>query len=73
MKKMLRSGPIYVPNQYIAAIKNAQKKGNTYIVNLMSHRDFYDIKRLYENIFSKNTEGEKIKIADIKIIKMIKN
>ncbi|CAK1550180.1 unnamed protein product [Leptosia nina] len=28
VKKMLRSGPIYVPDKYIAAIKNAHKKGN---------------------------------------------
>lgn len=73
VKKMLRSGPIYVPDQYIAAITNARKKGNAYIVNLMSHSDFIDIKCLSENTFSKNTEGEKVKIGDIKIIKMMKD
>ncbi|CAK1598252.1 unnamed protein product [Parnassius mnemosyne] len=72
IKKLLKSGPIYVPDQYIAAIKNARKKGNPYIVNVMSHRDFYDIKLLSDNNLLKNTEGEKIKIGDIKIIKVVK-
>ncbi|XP_075986434.1 uncharacterized protein LOC142983446 [Anticarsia gemmatalis] len=72
IKKTLKSGPIYVPDQYITAIREAKKKGKKYEVKEMSHTEFYDIKSLQEYKLSKNTEGETIKINDIKIIKIEK-
>lgn len=73
VKKMLKSGPIYVPAQYIVAVRSAKKRGQPYIVNEMSHTEFYDIKAVTDKAISKNMDGEKVKLADIKIIKIIKN
>ncbi|XP_060809417.1 uncharacterized protein LOC132903927 [Amyelois transitella] len=72
IKRMLRAGPIYVPDQYINAIREAKKKGNKYNVVEMSHKEFYDIKKIQEYKLTKNTEGAIVKVSDIKIIKIEK-
>ena len=76
IKKYLRSGPIYVPEQYIGLIRTARKKGTPYKINELSYNDFYDLKNLANECgsrFTKNTEGETVKISDIKIIKFEKS
>lgn len=70
VKKILKSGPIYVPDQYINAIKEAKKKGEKYKVKEMSHTEFYDIKSLVEYRLTTNTANENIKTGDIKIMKI---
>lgn len=75
VKKCLRSGPVYTPDQYVTIIRTARKKGNPYNVTEMCYSDFVDIKNLTEACggqFSKNTEGETVKTSDIKIIKFEK-
>ncbi|KAL0840311.1 hypothetical protein ABMA28_015581 [Loxostege sticticalis] len=73
IKKRLRSGPIYVPDQYINAIRDAKKKGNKYHVVEMSHSEFYDIKNMQEFKLTKNTQGETVKMGEIKILKIEKS
>ncbi|XP_039760617.1 uncharacterized protein LOC120634216 [Pararge aegeria] len=73
IKKKLRSGPIYVPDQYISAIRDAKKRGNKYNVVEMAHHEFYDIKKLQEFKLTKNTEGGAIKVGDIKVLKVEKS
>lgn len=72
IKQMLRSGPIYVPDQYINAIREAKKKGKKYNVVEMSHSEFYDIKKLQEYKLNKDTEGGTVKVGDIRILKIEK-
>ncbi|RVE43346.1 hypothetical protein evm_011986 [Chilo suppressalis] len=72
IKKALRSGPIYVPDQYVQLIRDAKKKGNKFIINEMSHSEFYNIKNLADQKLNKNTDGETVKIGDIKIIRIEK-
>ncbi|XP_050500075.1 uncharacterized protein LOC126880315 [Diabrotica virgifera virgifera] len=71
VKKTLRSGPIYVPSQYITAIRKAKKKGNPYTVNELCYKDFYDIKQLANLVnLQRNKKGETVKLTDIKIIRI---
>ncbi|CAH2102002.1 unnamed protein product [Euphydryas editha] len=72
IKKALRSGPIYVPDQYVQIIREAKKKGNKFIVNEMSYSEFFNIKCLAQYKFNKNADGEIVKIGDIKVIKIEK-
>lgn len=76
VKKCLRSGPIYTPDQYVAIIRTARKKGNPYNVTEMCYSDFVDIKNITEACggqFSKNTQGETVRLTDIKVIKFEKH
>lgn len=73
IKKSLKSGPIYTPDQYIAIIRTAKKKGSPYKVIEMDHRSFYELKSLASDVgrnFNKNTDNESVKMADIKILKV---
>ncbi|CAK1591645.1 unnamed protein product [Parnassius mnemosyne] len=76
VKKCLRSGPVYTPDQYVTIIRTTRKKGNPYNVTEMCYSDFVDIKNLTAICgaqFSKNTEGETVKMSDIKIMKFEKH
>ena len=46
VRRATRSGPIYVPDQFITLIRSAKKKGDPYIVNDRCHRNFYDLKTI---------------------------
>lgn len=72
IKKVLKSGPIYVPDQYINAIRQAKKKGQKYDVKEMCHSEFLDIKSLQEFKMTRNIEGTVVKTTEIKIFKVIK-
>ncbi|XP_030753125.1 uncharacterized protein LOC115880137 [Sitophilus oryzae] len=50
LKKLKKSGLIYVPEQYVFMIRNAKKKGNSYIVKEMNFNDFIDLKRLSQEL-----------------------
>lgn len=73
IKKTLRSGPIYVPAQYVTAIRNAKKRGNPFSVNEMTYRDFVDIKNLASAGLKKNVDGDSVKLSDIKVIRIEKS
>lgn len=70
-KKVLRSGPIYIPAQWVTLIKTAKQHGKAYDVKELSTEDFYDFKKLSENIgknFNKDINGQQIYWNDIQEI-----
>jgi len=75
VKKSKKSGPIYVPDQYVCLIRNAKKKGNPLNVKEMSFGDFWDLKVLYDEMginLSKNTDGKEFKINEVRILQFEK-
>lgn len=61
-KRCLKSGPIFVPEQWIPIISLAQK-GEPYKVYQMGTGDMFDFKKLCSEIgnnFTINTEKEKV-------------
>lgn len=75
IKKYLKSGPIYSPEQYITLIRTAKKTNPPYVVHELGHQDFWDIKALQEewgNNFSINEEGGTVCWNDIKILEFRK-
>lgn len=76
IKKAKKSGPIYVPEQYVQIIRFAKKNGNPFVVEEQNYSDFYDLKKLTEEIglnTSKDSLGNSIKINDIKMIQFKKD
>lgn len=76
VKRHLKSGAIYVPAQYISIIRGAKKTGLPYNVNEMVREDFLDLKALSSSLgvnFSKTTDNEIVKMADIKVVKVEKS
>lgn len=73
VKRGLRSGPIYVPSQYVSAIRGAKKRGTPFSVNEMGYGDFIDIKQLPVPRLNKSVDGQVVKLSDIKVIKIEKN
>lgn len=75
VKRNLKSGPIYTPDQYIALIKNAKKSRPVLNVHELNFEAFVDLKTLQEDWgynFSTNTDGQTVNWNDIKILKMEK-
>lgn len=75
VKRTLKSGPIYIPSEYVRIIRCAKVSGAKYKVTEMSHTDFFDLKELTKQIgsnFSNTTNQESIKLAEIKVIKVLK-
>lgn len=71
-----KSGPIYIPEQYISIIRGAKKTGKPFLVREMNYSDFVDLKALSDNInfnMNKNVKGDAIKTSEIVSIKFIKN
>ncbi|KAL4113155.1 hypothetical protein QTP88_016831 [Uroleucon formosanum] len=74
-KRVLKSGPIYIPDQWILVISLA-RKGVPYIVNQMTTTDMLDFKNLSTQIgtnFNINTDKEKGLRRNIKIIEVHKD
>lgn len=46
VKRTLKSGPIFLPSQYITAIACAKRNSNPYKVIEMCHKDFLELKNL---------------------------
>ncbi len=70
-----KSGPIYVPEQYISLIRNAKKKGNPLQVNEMSFENFFDFKALFDDIaprIAKDKKGNVFKLQDVKLLQFKK-
>lgn len=76
IKRSLKSGPIYSPQEYVSIIKTAKKNPPYLAVKELAFGDFYDIKSMSDKIannFSKTTDNCYIKLTDIKIIKVLKH
>ncbi|XP_050300714.1 uncharacterized protein LOC126739194 isoform X1 [Anthonomus grandis grandis] len=68
-KRVLKSGPVYIPAQWVTIIRSAKKTRVPYKVNEISCRDIYDLKALstaMSNNFVKNSNSEKVISKDIK-------
>lgn len=75
VKKNLKSGPIYTPEQYIPLIKNAKKSKPPLMVHEMNYESFYDFKILQEEWgynFTTNSDGQNVNWNEIKILKICK-
>lgn len=72
----LKTGPIYSPVQYIAAINRARKTGTPFKVYSLTHSFFYDLQQLQENWgFNFNLDEQKNNVVwnSIKVLKFIKD
>lgn len=75
IKRALKSGPVYVPSQYVTLVQTAKKTGQPYKVIEFTHDDFVDLKKLIEKSainFNVNSKGEDFKLSDISILKVEK-
>ncbi|CAH2000479.1 unnamed protein product [Acanthoscelides obtectus] len=75
VKRALKSGPIYTPDQYVSLVQTAKKTGLPYKVQEMSYADFVDLKKLSEQTsfnFKKDSSGEVVKLANAAIIRIEK-
>ena len=73
IKRALKSGPIYTPDQYVMLVQTAKKTGEPYAVMEMNHDDFLDIKNLTTQIsfnFNRDTTGEIVKFSEGSIFKV---
>lgn len=74
-KLVLRSGPIYVPSQWVSGIKSAKQKGKPYTVKEMPTENFFNFKDLSKKIgtnFSMDVNGKKVLWNDINEIRVDK-
>ena len=69
-KRLLKSGPIYVPESFVTAIRTAKKKGDPFNVTELGFEDFLNIKLITNEIGPMNMKD--LKISDIKVIKVTK-
>lgn len=75
IKRAKKSGPIYVPDQYVSLIRTAKKNGKPLEVHELNFSDFYDIKAISEDIglnVTKNENGDEIKISEIRMVEFKK-
>nr|CAH7766802.1 unnamed protein product [Callosobruchus chinensis] len=75
IKKNLKSGPIYTPQQYIPLIKCAKKSGKPFIIHELGFDFFKDLKHLQENWgynYNENDKREPVIWNDIKIFRFCK-
>lgn len=75
VKRTLKSGPVYTPDQFVSIVRSAKKNGPPYHITEMSHEEFFDIKDLSSKIMQptlRNTDNEDFRISDLKVIKVDK-
>lgn len=75
VRRFIKSGPVYVPAQYITLIQAAKKTGKPYKVTEMSHEKFYNLKLLQEewgNNFNVNEDRNQVKWHDVKVFRLEK-
>lgn len=71
ISKSLKRGPIYTPQQYIALMRTAKKKGNPYKVHELSFQSFLDFKALANKSSGfTDTKNEKVRISDISVLRV---
>lgn len=76
IKRAKKSGPIYSPHQYVQLIRNAKKNGNAFVVHELYYDDFFNLKKLFEDIglnINKDLKGNPIKLTEIKAIRFAKS
>lgn len=76
IRRSKKSGPVYIPGQYVSIIRSAKKKGNPIEVKEMGFNDFIDLKILYDEMslnITKDIEGNDFKISDVRVLKFEKN
>lgn len=76
IKRAKKSGPIYVPDQYVNLIRDAKKKGKPFTVHEMHFSNFYDLKALADEQsinFHKDDNADIIKVTELTMIKFTKN
>jgi len=75
-KRILHSGPIYEPSQWVSVIKSAKKNGKPYTVYEVQKDQFFDLKKLSSDIgnnYKLNQDGENVLWNEIKMIKIEKD
>lgn len=75
IKRSLKSGPIYVPNQYATLIRTAKKSGQPYNVQELNYESFLDLKDLGSKMglnIMKNSNNDIVKLGDIRIVQFTK-
>lgn len=75
LKKARRCGAIYVPDQYVSLIQQANKKLAPIHVNELSFENFYDLKTLFDELrvkIEKNEQGDVFKISEVRKLKFEK-
>lgn len=70
VKRILKSGPIYVPETYITAIRTARKKGQPFVVKELCYKDFLNIKSLATEMGPINCKT--LQLSDVKVMKFEK-
>lgn len=76
VKKNLKSGPIYSPDQYVTLIKNAKKTKPSINVHELTFESFMNLKALQEEWgynFNTDIDGKNVNWNDIKILRMVKS
>lgn len=76
IKKSLKSGPIYVPEQYVSVVRTVKKNGKPFKVNEVTHEDIWDFKELTSHLgknFSRNEDDQRVMFNDIKQIRVEKD
>lgn len=71
LKRAKKSGPIYVPEQYVSIIRSAKKKGLPLEVKELNYTSFFNIKAFYEESnmgFLKDVAGNEFKINDVRVL-----
>lgn len=71
VKRLLKSGPIYVPETFLTAIRMAKKKGEPFRVKECDHEFFMNIKVLANEIGPMMNMKE-LKISEVKVLKVTK-
>lgn len=67
-QRALKSGPVYIPAQWVSIIKLAKKNGKPYTTTEMDTKDFFDLSTLCNELgpnFNVNEQGEKFLMGDI--------
>lgn len=57
-KRALKSGPVYIPAQWVSIIKLAKKNGKPYSTTEMDSKDFLDITRLCNDLGTNDSINE---------------
>jgi len=75
-QRILKSGPIYEPSQWVSIIKCAKKNGKPYIVNEVQQDELYDLKKLSTDLgnnYNINEDGDKVLWNSIKVFEIEKD
>ena len=71
VKRLLKSGPMYVPETFVTAVRAAKKKGDPFVVQELCYEDFKNIKLLVNEIGPMNLK--EFKLSDAKVLRVTKS